>query len=160
MSLEDIYRKIVLDESRNNEHFYEMQDASLSEDGFNPSCGDELRFYLKFKEDDKNIIEEISFTGHGCAISHASASVLCQLCKGKDRKECAEIAKSFVRMIRNTPECLTDEEEDNLGDAMAFSGIANMPARAKCATLSWNTMIKILEGEDYEEAIDDEEDLL
>lgn len=67
---------------------------------------------------------------------------MCQLLEGKSIEESLALARLFIQMIQRGPDSLTEEEKDRLGDAMALEGVANMPARAKCATLPWHTLLK------------------
>ena len=80
----------------------------------------------------------MAFTGHGCAISQASTSIMIDTLKGKTIEEAREIIKTFIEMIKRET---TDEEElKKLEDAIAFRNISNMPARVKCALLAWHTV--------------------
>ena len=84
----------------------------------------------------------MAFSGHGCAISQSSTSVMIDVLKGKTVKEAKEIIAIFIGMIKRE---ITDEEElERLEDAIAFKNISNMPARVKCALLAWHTMEDIL----------------
>ena len=84
----------------------------------------------------------MAFSGHGCAISQASTSIMIDTLKGKTVKEAKEIIKIFIDMIKREPK--TQEELDRLEDAIAFKNIANMPARVKCVLLAWHTLEDIL----------------
>ena len=90
-----------------------------------------------------NIIEEIAYTGHGCAISQASTSIMCDLLRGKTKEEAIELINIFIRMIKR--EQVSEEELDRLEEARALQNISNMPARVKCAELAWYTMQKLME---------------
>ena len=90
----------------------------------------------------KKKIEDMSFTGHGCAISQASTSIMIDTLRGKTIEEAKEIIKLFIEMIKRE---ITDEEElKKLEDAIAFRNVSNMPARVKCALLAWRTMEDLL----------------
>ena len=111
----------------------------LVQNGKNPNCGDEIEIELKL---DGNKIQDIGFTGHGCAISQASTSIMIDTLKGKTIEEAREIIKTFIEMIKRE---ITDEEElKKLEDAIAFRNISNMPARVKCALLAWHTIEDML----------------
>ena len=85
-----------------------------------------------------NIIEDMAFSGHGCAISQASTSIMIDTLKGKTIEQAKEIIKTFIEMIKRE---ITDEEElKKLEDAIAFKNVSNMPARVKCALLAWHTL--------------------
>ena len=89
-----------------------------------------------------DILEDISFTGTGCAISQASTTIMIDLFKGKTKQEVLKLINIYLRMIKR--EKISDEEIDSLEDAAALQNISNMPARVKCAELAWYTMQKIL----------------
>lgn len=116
-----------------------LEKADYSEMGHNPNCGDEITLELKLNGD---TIEDMAFTGHGCAISQASTSIMIDTLKGKTINEAKEIIKTFIEMIKRET---TDEEElKRLEDAIAFRNVSNMPARVKCALLAWHTVEDIL----------------
>lgn len=139
MELKDIYTQLILEESRNPEHRRNLSHCTHREQGHNPSCGDEITLELNVEGDQ---IKDASFVGEGCAISQASTSMLISLIKGKRLSEAEEIVRNFLEMIRDHRE-VDDELVDLLGDAVVLQNIANMPARVKCAVLSWHTL-KIL----------------
>ena len=117
-----------------------IENPDVKEKGHNPSCGDEITLELKLNKD---IIEDLAFTGHGCAISQASTSIMIDLVKGKTIEEALKLTEIFIRMIKR--EIKDDEELCALEDAMAFKNISNMPARVKCAVLAWHTLKESLE---------------
>lgn len=139
--LNQIYNELIMEHSMNSYNKKELENADYSEIGHNPNCGDEITLQLKVNND---IIEDMAFSGHGCAISQASTSIMIDTLKGKTLEEAKEIVKTFIGMIKREIE---DEEElKKLEDAIAFRNVANMPARVKCALLAWHTieeMIKI-----------------
>ena len=94
--------------------------------------------------EDNSIIQEISFTGRGCAISEASANIMSEILKGKTKEEAKKIITTFFNMIKLNE---TNDQKliEILGDAYAFKNIAYMPSRVKCAFLSWKTLEQILE---------------
>ena len=137
----EIYKQVIIENTKEKEHKKEIK--GIEKEGINPSCGDELKIYVKMDKDN-NIIEEISFTGRGCAISEASANIMAEILKGKKKEEAKKIITTFFNMIKLNE---TNEEKlmETLGDAYAFKNIAYMPSRVKCAFLSWKTLEKILE---------------
>lgn len=117
-----------------------LEGANYSEIGHNPNCGDEITLELKL---DGDKIEDMAFTGHGCAISQASTSIMIDTLRGKTIEEAKEIIKTFIEMIKRET---TDEEElKKLEDAIAFRNVSNMPARVKCALLAWHTIEDMLD---------------
>lgn len=137
--LTDVYNELIMEHSMNSYNKKELKDADYCEVGHNPNCGDEITLEIKLNGD---IIEDMAFSGHGCAISQASTSIMIDTLKGKTIKEAKEIVKTFVEMIKRET---TDEKElEKLEDAIAFRNVANMPARVKCALLAWHTIEDIL----------------
>ena len=137
--LTDVYNELIMEHSMNSYNKKKLEKADYSEMGHNPNCGDEITLELKLNGD---IIEDMAFTGHGCAISQASTSIMIDTLKGKTINEAKEIIKTFIEMIKRET---TDEEElKRLEDAIAFRNVSNMPARVKCALLAWHTVEDIL----------------
>ncbi len=118
---------------------YELEDATHSHDGINPSCGDELTLKLRVEN---GTIEEAAFTGHGCAISQASADIMADLITGESVEEAKRLAGLFLSMIRG--EELSDDDLEDLDEAAQLQDISHMPARVKCAELAWRTLDGIL----------------
>lgn len=137
----EIYKQVIIENTKEKEHKKEIE--GIVKEGINPSCGDELKIFVKMNEDN-TIIEEISFTGRGCAISEASANIMAEILKGKTKEEAKKIITTFFDMIKLNE--INDEKLiEVLGDAYAFKNISYMPSRVKCAFLSWKTLEKILE---------------
>ncbi len=138
--LTEVYNEIIMEHSMNSYNKKNLDNADFSCVGHNPNCGDEITLELKLNGD---IIEDMAFSGHGCAISQASTSVMIDVLKGKTITEAREIIKTFIEMIKRET---TDEEElKKLEDAIAFKNVSNMPARVKCALLAWHTIEDILD---------------
>ena len=137
----EIYKQVIIENTKEKEHKKEIK--GIEKEGINPSCGDELKIYVKMDKDN-TIIEEISFTGRSCAISEASANIMAEILKGKKKEEAKKIITTFFDMIKLNE---IDDEKliEILGDAYAFKNISYMPSRVKCAFLSWKTLEKILE---------------
>lgn len=147
----DLYNAQFMDHVHNPDYKYEMEDATCSHEGINPSCGDELTFSIRLADD--GTIEEAAFTGHGCAISQASADIMSDLMIDKTPAEAIELCKLFMGMVRGE---ITDEAEmAKLDEAQLLRDISHMPARVKCAELAWRTLEEMLEehcGKAAEEA--------
>lgn len=142
MSLADIYTELIAEHSRSTANKHHLEHASCSEKGHNPSCGDEITLELDVKD---GIIRDAAFTGVGCAISQASTSMMIDLIKGESVEKAEHLAKLFIAMIKGE---VTDEEElEELDEAMALKNISTMPARVKCAVLSWHTLDTALKNE-------------
>lgn len=138
--LNSIYTDVIMEQSTATYNKHKLEDATGSEHGHNPSCGDDITLEIKMNEE---IIEDIAFTGHGCAISQASTSIMIDLLKGKTKDEALKLISIFLKMVKR--EKITDEEMEDLEEANALQNISNMPARVKCAELAWYTMQKLLE---------------
>ncbi len=142
MNLEKIYQQTILEYSNRRDLRKEMEEPTYIERGHNPNCGDDLTLEIKLKEDK---IEDASFLGNGCAISSASTAMLIDLIKGKTVAEAEEKVNLFFKMMSLEEGGLTSEESKKLGDAVLMEYVAKMPARVKCATLSWHSMKVIIE---------------
>ena len=145
MNLEKIYQQTILEYSRRKELNREIENPTFAERGHNPNCGDDLTLELKVEN---NVIVDAAFIGSGCAISTASMAMLIDLIKGKTLEEAKEKVDIFFKMmsIDENKEKLTKEEMKKLGDAVLLEYVAKMPARVKCATLSWHSLKVIVES--------------
>ena len=141
--LTDVYNELIMEHSMNSYNKKKLENADFCEIGHNPNCGDEITLELKINE---NKIQDMAFSGHGCAISQASTSIMIDILKGKTISEAKEIIKTFIEMIKR--ETTNDEDLKKLEDAIAFRNVANMPARVKCALLAWHTIEDILNKND------------
>ena len=142
-NLDELYNDLIMEHSMNSYNKKNLEEADYCRMGHNPNCGDEIEIQVKL---DGDIIEDMSFTGHGCAISQASTSIMIDTLKGKTVEEAKEIIKTFIEMIKRET---TDEEElKKLEDAIAFRNVSNMPARVKCALLAWLTIEDMLNKND------------
>ena len=137
--LKDVYNELIMEHSMNSYNKKKLEKADYCEVGHNPNCGDEITLELKLNGD---IIEDMALSGHGCAISQASTSIMIDVLKGKTVEEAKEIIKTFIDMIKR--ETKSEEELEKLEEAIAFRNVANMPARVKCALLAWHTIEDIL----------------
>ncbi|MEW8973087.1 MAG: Fe-S cluster assembly sulfur transfer protein SufU [Tissierellaceae bacterium] len=139
MELDSIYTQLIMEHNRSGHNKKTMENPDIIEKGHNPSCGDDISLELKL---DGDIIKDAAFIGVGCAISQASTSMMIDLIKGKDIQEALDLVNTFIGMIKKE---ITDEKElEKLEDAIAFKNISNMPARVKCAVLSWHTLKEAL----------------
>lgn len=133
MDLKDLYRDVILDHNRTPRNFGKLEGANASADGHNPLCGDRLHLSLKL---DGDRVQDVRFEGKGCAISTASASLMTESVKGKDR---ATIGALFDQVHA----LLTSQDANappELGKLAALSGVREFPARVKCASLCWHTL--------------------
>lgn len=144
-----IYSAALMDHNAHPDYKYEMEDATHSHDGINASCGDEMTLYLKI-DDATDTIEEASFTGHGCAISQASADMMAGLLEGETVEEAKRLSGLFIGMIQGND--LSEQDEEDLDEAAELRSVSRMPARVKCAELAWRTLNGILAERDKERA--------
>jgi len=142
--LRELYQQVILDHNKNPRNYHEMPNATSKVDGYNPLCGDHYTVFLNV---DGDVIKEVSFTGNGCAISKASASVMSTTVKGKTKDEAERLFDTFHRLVTGDASGLSAAD---LGRLAAFSGVSEFPARVKCATLAWHTLRSALAGEQKE----------
>jgi len=138
--IEELYQEVILDHSRRPRNFGELPDAAVRVRGDNPACGDEI--YLAVKFDPAGGLEDIKFTGHGCAISQASASLMTMKLKGKSRVEVMEMLRAFHDLVT---EETNEAPKKTLGDLRAMQGVRKFPQRVKCAMLAWRAVEQALE---------------
>ena len=137
--LESVYTDIIMEQSMATYNKHKLEEKDKEEHGHNPSCGDDITLEIKY---DGNRIKDLAFTGHGCAISQASTSIMIDLLKGKTKEEALKLIETFTKMIKR--EEVKEEDLELLEDANALKNISNMPARVKCAELALYTMKELL----------------
>ena len=145
MNLERIYQQTILDYNNRKDLKKELDDPTYIERAHNPNCGDDLTLEVRLSED--KIVEDASFLGNGCAISTASTAMLIDMIKGKSLENAKEKVELYFKMMKQD-EKLTPDETKKLGDAVLMEYVAKMPARVKCATLSWHSMKVIVDKEE------------
>lgn len=138
-----LYQSIILDHNRNPRNFRVMSDATVKADAHNPLCGDWFTVYLKT---DADKIAAVSFSGSGCAISKASASVMTGYLEGKTARECAALCAQFEAFLASAPDAPIDPVLD--GDIRAFCGVRDYPLRLKCAMIPWRAVLAALNAAD------------
>lgn len=138
-----LYEQVILEHNKAPRNFREMADANRHGEGYNPLCGDHFTIYIKMNGD---LIEDVSFSGAGCAISKSSASLMTTLLKGKTKNEAEGLFLKFHNMVTSSPDAPINEEE--LGKLRVFAGVREFPVRIKCATLAWHSMLTALDGKD------------
>lgn len=133
--LEALYQGIILDHNRRPKNFGELAAPSGHAAGRNPLCGDEVAVGVRV---DGDRIAEIAFTGKGCAISRASASLMTQAVKGKTAAEVTALWSLFHDVV--TGKAKAEDHKAALGSLVALGGVAKFPVRVKCATMPWHTL--------------------
>jgi nitrogen fixation NifU-like protein len=121
-----------------------MPDATADAHGHNPLCGDKITLYLKMNN---GVVEDISFTGSGCAICTASASMMTEALKGKTIAQVQHLFNAFHTMLTGPMDQEPDIEE--LDKLAVFSGVREFPVRVKCATLPWHTLQAALKNDPH-----------
>lgn len=139
MDLSDLYQDIIIDHNRAPRNFRRIEPATHVADGFNPLCGDKLRVYVKL---DGDRVEDVSFEGSGCAISVASASLMTDRLKGRNRAEAEALFNDMHALLTGNDAAPPADEFGKLG---ALAGVRAYPSRVKCATLCWHTLQAALE---------------
>lgn len=138
--MQDLYRELVLDHSRNPRHFGKLAGATHSADGINPLCGDKLRLYLRV--DDAGRIESTRFEGSGCAISVASASLLTDAVTGLPVEKAQACSAAVTERLTGNDAIALPGKLQNL---RALEGVRAYPSRVKCATLAWRALASALD---------------
>jgi len=137
--LEELYQEVILDHSRRPRNFGELPDAAVRVHGDNPACGDEIHLAVKF--DASGGLQDIKFTGHGCAISQASASLMTMKLKGRSRGEVMGALQAFRALVTGE----LPEAPKILGDLRLMQGVQKFPQRVKCAMLAWRAVEQALQ---------------
>lgn len=139
MDLKALYNQIIVENSRASHNRHKVDHATAVLEGVNPSCGDDITLELYVNN---GIIKDAGFTGNGCAISQASASMMIDLIMGKTVEEANKLLHTFYGMIKG--EIKDDGQLEVLDDIVALQGISHMPGRVKCAVLAWHTLEEVL----------------
>ncbi|MCF7808057.1 MAG: SUF system NifU family Fe-S cluster assembly protein [Candidatus Marinimicrobia bacterium] len=139
--LRELYQEVILDHNKRPRNFKELDPHSHHASGHNPLCGDKLELYLLVEND---IIKDISFIGSGCAISTSSASLMTEFLKGKSLSTTKALFEHFHDLVTGTE--ISADQLEELGKLAIFAGVQEFPARVKCASLSWHTLMNALEA--------------
>ena len=141
--LRELYQQVILDHSRKPRNHGEITDGAVHVHGDNPSCGDEIDLYVKFDADGK--IADIKFSGSGCAISQASASMMTLKVKGKPHAEAEGLSADFRTVVTGEGAI---KNEDALGELQLLEGVQHFPQRVKCAMLGWRALEQAIQMRD------------
>lgn len=139
--LRDLYQEVILDHGKKPRNFRDLPEANRKAEGYNPLCGDRETVFLLL---DGDVVRDVAFQGAGCAISTASASMMTEALKGKNRGEAEKLFERFHDLITGQTNAAADAPP--LGKLEVFSGVREYPVRIKCATLPWHTMRSALNG--------------
>ena len=135
MDVTDLYQQIILDHYREKHHAGLREPFDAEVHHVNPSCGDELTLRVQVA---RGVVNDVSYEAQGCSISQASASVMADLVIGRDVGGALALYDAFLEMMQSQGQGSPDE--DVLGDAIAFHGVAQFPGRVKCAMLAWSAL--------------------
>lgn len=139
--LRELYQEVIFDHNRNPRNFHPMADADHHAEGHNPLCGDQLTVYLRIVDDK---VADVSFVGHGCAISTASASLMTEAIKGRPVAEVEALFADFHALLTAPRDDAAPPRD--FGKLAVLTGVREFPARVKCATLAWHTLHDALTG--------------
>ena len=127
--MRELYTQVIMDHYQHPRNRGELEDADLEEHLLNPLCGDEVVVYASF---DGDRVADVRFSGQGCSISQASASMMTERLSGKSLKEAeAEIEAFKDQMVGK-------KEFPELDELAALKGVVKYPSRVKCAVLAWS----------------------
>jgi nitrogen fixation NifU-like protein len=131
--LQELYQSVILDHNRKPRNFGALDGANHTAEGKNPLCGDHVIVQV---HTDGDRIADVHFTGQGCAISKASASLMTTAVKGKTRAEAEELFQRFHALVLGQD----PNGGKDLGQLVVFSSVSRFPVRVKCASLAWHTL--------------------
>ncbi|MBW2542612.1 MAG: SUF system NifU family Fe-S cluster assembly protein [Deltaproteobacteria bacterium] len=137
--LRELYQSVILDHNKHPRNYCKPACTNRTAEGVNPLCGDQLTIYLDVED---GVVKDVGFSGTGCAISTASASLMTQTIKGMKIEEAERLFEGFREMVTSDPK--SDPRGENLGKLSVFSGVREFPMRVKCATLAWHAMSEAL----------------
>ncbi|MBX7183641.1 MAG: SUF system NifU family Fe-S cluster assembly protein [Vicinamibacteria bacterium] len=137
--LRDLYQDVILDHGKRPRNARVIEGAAFVQPAYNPLCGDKGTLYLSMDSTGQKIADA-AYVGHGCSISTASASIMTDFVRGKTRQEALRTFDLFHDMITAPPDEAIHRAVEDLGKLSVFSGVAEFPARVKCATLAWHAL--------------------
>ncbi len=140
--LRELYQELIIDHGRKPRNFGELATANHIKQGFNPLCGDKLTLYVHTQDDH---IDKVQFTGSGCAISVASASLMTEVLQGKTLAEVHTLFNEFHNVVTGHADA---DSLDHVAKLKALAGVSEFPARVKCASLCWHTLIAAIDASD------------
>src|SRR5262245_44952362 len=146
--INELYQQLIIDHGRRPRNFVESASANCVLEGFNPLCGDRLTVYITEQD---GVVKEATFLGNGCAISMESASLMTEAIKGKTVQQTRALFAAFHRLVTGAgADSGIDTSIDTglLGKLCVLAGVAEFPARVKCATLAWHTLMGAIDREE------------
>jgi len=140
MNINDLYQELIIDHSQHPRNQGELTSPTGKAEGYNPLCGDKVTVFLTAEN---NIVTKATFTGTGCALSMASASLMTEALIGKPITTVLTLAENF-----KTAMTIDENPTESLGKLEALLGAKHFPVRVKCVTLAWHTLTKALKASD------------
>mgnify|MGYP005817322393 CR=1 FL=1 len=138
MDLRDLYQEVILDHNKRPRNFGTIEGAAQAA-GHNPMCGDRVSVYVRL---DGDRVAEARFTGNGCAISKASASMMTEAVTGLTAGQVRDMFRTFQDMVTG----LVEADDEKVGKLVALSGVKEYPSRVKCAMLAWHALQAAIDG--------------
>lgn len=138
MDLRDLYQEVILDHNKRPRNFGALEGGSHAA-GHNPMCGDRVSVYVRMEA---GKVAEARFTGNGCAISKASASLMTEAVTGRTPEEIREMFSMFQDMVTGKRE----PDEAKVDKLVVLSGVSEYPSRVKCAMLAWHALQAAIDG--------------
>lgn len=138
MDLRDLYQEVILDHNKRPRNFGALEGGSQAA-GHNPMCGDRVSVYVRM---DGDRVAEARFTGNGCAISKASASMMTEAVTGHTAEEVRAMFATFHDMVTGQAEA----DDEKVGKLVVLSGVKEYPSRVKCAMLAWHALQAAIDG--------------
>jgi len=130
---DDLYQEIILDHSRRPQHRGALGEEASHTHLHNPFCGDDIHLWLEF---DGERVKKIRFSGMGCLISQAAASMMSELIEGKSVSEAEQVSQDFHKLLHGAEE---QARSERIGDLVALGGVRRVPARIRCALLAFES---------------------
>lgn len=137
MSLDDLYKEVILDHYKSPRNKRPLPGATVTKHKNNPLCGDEITIHARLED---GRVADVAFEGQGCSISQASVSMLTEATAGKTIEEAGDLAREFRAMMEGS----VDPDEAAFGDLVALKGVVKYPVRIKCAVLGWDVLQEAL----------------
>ncbi|MGL4820063.1 MAG: Fe-S cluster assembly sulfur transfer protein SufU [Bacilli bacterium] len=138
-NLDTLYRQVIMDHYKNPRNQGFLEEGATTVQLNNPTCGDAIQLQMNIKD---GKVTDVRFVGEGCSISMSSASMMTQAVKGKTVEEALKLCETFSLVVQGK-----DYDDDiDLGDIEALTGVSKFPARIKCATLAWKALEKGIES--------------
>ncbi len=131
--LETLYQEIILDHYRHPRGRGHLEPPKIEHEGANPLCGDEITIELRVED---GRVSAVRFSGQGCSISQASASMLTEAVEGKTLEEVRQLIAQVYAMLKGESE----PDPEVMGEIAALAGVRNFPVRVKCASLAWHVL--------------------